>query len=90
MAMVTDDGDPLSETSLLDLDLEAITAPDDSRECWAAAGRVLVDRMEASMREQREEDEPPMHRRQGTLSDRYEYQFEQQAEKCTEEPQRGL
>ena len=86
--MANRNDDVLSGTSLLDLGLEEITAPDDGSEQWAAAGRALVDRMDASLRTQREA-EAARRGRERPLSERYEYQFDEPAEQAADGPEPG-
>lgn len=78
--MATNDGNPLGGASLLDLGLDEVTAPDDGQDGWAAAGRALVDRVGTALREQREANELAAQREREDrrpLSERYDYQFEQ-------------
>ena len=90
--MATNDPSPLSGTSLLELGLDEITAPDEGKDMWAEAGRALVDRVGASMRQQREANERACRDRESSrpLSERYDYQFEQAGSSSQEDRQQGL
>ncbi|MDO5865109.1 MULTISPECIES: hypothetical protein [Paenarthrobacter] len=90
--MATNDPSPLSGTSLLDLGLDEITVPDEGKDQWAEAGRVLVDRVGASMRQQREANERERRDRESRrpLSERYDYRFEQDESPSQEDRQQGL
>jgi hypothetical protein len=90
--MAANDGNPMSGTSLLDLGLEEITAPDEGPDQWAAAGQALIDRMDASLREQREANERVARQDRESrrpLSERYDYRFEQNEQRQDDGPEQG-
>ncbi|WP_247040338.1 hypothetical protein [Arthrobacter rhizosphaerae] len=87
--MAANDSNPMNGTSLLDLGLDEITAPDEGQDRWAAAGRALIDRMDESLREERRRVAQQARESNRPLSERYDYRFEQSGERQDDGPEQG-
>ena len=90
--MTVNDGNSMSGTSLLDLGLDEVTAPVEGHDQWAAAGRALIERMDASLREQREANaqaEQQDRESRRPLSERYDCRFEQSGQRQDDGPEQG-
>lgn len=97
--MATEDSNPVAGMSLLDLGLEELTStddgPGDGQDQWAAAGRALVDRVDASLRAQRAAQRGAQQETQRDsdstrpLSENYDCQFEPDGQPRTDNPEHG-